>query len=76
MSDDKDYTGVLLEDINSKMDAVVEVVGQIQDQVKNLPTKDEFQELRTDVKVIKGVVTDQSKQLTDHEERITILETA
>ena len=76
MSDNKDYTGVLLEDMNSKMDAVVEAVGQMQGQINNLPTRDEFQELRDDVKVIKKVVTGHSEQLTDHEERLTTLEVA
>lgn len=76
MSDNGDYTGVLLEDMNSKMDVVVEAVGQMQNQIKNLPTRDEFQELKDDVKVIKNVVTGRSEQLTDHEERLGVLETA
>lgn len=63
------HLGVLLEDMNSKMDGVVEAVGQLQDQVRNLPTRDEFNELKDDVKTIKSVVTEDSQ-------RITALETA
>lgn len=33
-------------------------------------------ELKTDLKIVKAVVTDQSSQLQDHETRITVLETA
>ncbi len=77
MSDDKDYTGVLLEDMNSKMDAVVEAVGQINDQIKVLPAvQRDLEEVKSDVKTIKTVVTGQSGQLTDHGKRITALETA
>lgn len=50
------------------MDGVVEAVGQLQDQVKNLPTRDEFNELKGDIKAIKVAVS-------NHEQRITQLET-
>lgn len=69
MNDEINHIGVLLEDVHSKMDVVVEAVGQIQDQIKNLPTRDEFNELKDDVKVIKSVVT-------EHDVRITQLENA
>ena len=59
--------GTLLEDIDHKMDGVVEAVGQLQDQVKNLPTRDEFNELKTDVQTIKQVVTEQEGRLTQLE---------
>jgi hypothetical protein len=61
--------GVILEDMSSKMDGVVDAVGQLQNHVKNLPTRDEFNELRDDVRTIKQVVT-------NHDQRITQLETA
>ncbi len=76
MSDNKDYTGVLLEDMNGKMDAVVEAAGLINDQIKVLPAmQKDLEEVKADVKTIKTVVTSQSGQLTDHEKRITALET-
>jgi methyl-accepting chemotaxis protein len=60
--------GVLLEDMNSKMDGVVEAVGQVQDQVKTLPTmQSDIEEIKTDVKAIKAVVTDQDRRVTELE---------
>lgn len=76
MSDQNNPTGVLLEDMNSKMDAVVEAVGQMQDQIKNLAKQDDLEEVRSDIKTIKSAVIGQSEQLSDHEQRINALETA
>ncbi len=77
MSDNRDYTGVLLEDMNSKMDAVVEAVGQINDQIKVLPAMQaDLEEVKADVKTIKSVAGGHSGQLTDHEERLSVLEAA
>jgi hypothetical protein len=64
---ENNHLGVLLEDMNGKMDGVVEAVGQLQDQVKNLPTRDEFNELKADVQVIKQVVTGQEQRLNQLE---------
>lgn len=75
MSDGKDYTGLLLEDINGKFDVIVEAVGQIQDQIKVLPAmQSDLEEVKSDVKAIKAVVTDHSHQFSDHEQRIGTLE--
>lgn len=50
----------------------------IREGIADLPTRREFNKLRddvtdlkSDVKVIKAVVMDQSRQLTDHERRLT-----
>jgi hypothetical protein len=75
-SDDARYFGILLEEIRDQNKAVLEAVGDIQAQVRILPTRAEFEELRQDVKVIKAAVTDVSHQVTDHEHRITRLEAA
>jgi hypothetical protein len=64
------YLGVLLEEIRDQNKAVLEAVGGIQQKVDNQPTRDEFNELKGDVKVIRVAVTDQSNQLRDHESRI------
>ena len=37
MVSEKDYTDVLLEDINSKFDAVLDAVGGMQGNVKKIP---------------------------------------
>lgn len=37
MASKKDYTDVLLEDINGKFDAIIEIVSTMKDQVKRIP---------------------------------------
>lgn len=69
--------GTILEDIDGKMDTVLEVVGQMQDQIKILPAmQTDLEEVKADVKTIKAVVTSHSQQLDDHQSRITVLESA
>lgn len=75
-SDDVRYFGILLEEIRDQNRAVLEAVGDMLAQVRVLPTRAEFAELRQDVKVIKAAVTDVSHQVADHEHRITRLEAA
>lgn len=60
------HFGVLMEDQNSKLDAVLEAVGDIQRKVADLPTRAEFDELKQDVRVIKAVVVDVSRDLAEH----------
>lgn len=73
MSDN--YTNVLLEEMNSKFDAVLEMVGGMNDKIidiqSNMATKDALEEVKT----IKSAVTDTSHQVQNHERRITKLET-
>lgn len=86
---DKNYTDVLLEDINSKFDAVLEAVGGMQDSVKKIPglvqkiekLEDDMSAVRLattatnrDVKEIKLHVRKIDKQLDEIEERMTVLE--
>jgi outer membrane murein-binding lipoprotein Lpp len=76
-----DHVGVLLDDINSKFDAVVEVVGSVAGDVQTLKStvevlKDDMYEFESDVKAIKAAVIDQTHELTDYEHRIVSLENA
>ncbi len=66
-----DHTGVILEDMNSKFDLVVELV---QDMSQKMATKNDLVEIKEDVKIIKAAVTDLSNQVARHETRITSLE--
>lgn len=61
-----DYTNVLLEEMRDYMKAVLEAVGDIQMTVKNQPTRDEFEELRQDVRVINAGLADMSEELRRH----------
>ena len=76
MSKDEDnYIGVILEEIRDQNKAVLEAVGDMQSMVAKIPNMEEdLAELKSDVQVIKTVVTDISKRQNQHEVRITKLE--
>lgn len=63
---DANHFGVLLEQIVDQNKAVLEAVGYIQAKVANLPTRDEFDELKQDVRIIKAAVVDLSRDLAEH----------
>ena len=69
-----DYTDILLEEIRDQFRAISELVSQIQDNMKLLASSADLEEVKNDVKTIKKVVTDISRQQKDHETRITRLE--
>ena len=78
MSDDKNYTNVILEEIRSQMSAVLEIVSNqpTREEFNNL--REEFDSLKTDVRTIKRAVVDNDKT-TQHElelldRRVTELE--
>ena len=71
---DTDYNGVLLEDVNGKFDVILDAVKGIREKVDDLPTRNEFNELKGDVKTIKAVVTQNNLEINDHNRRITKLE--
>lgn len=78
MGDDKNYTNVILEEIRSQMSAVLEIVSDNQRKLGNMPTREEFDNLKADVNTIKRAVVDNDKT-TRHElelldRRVTKLE--
>jgi uncharacterized protein YoxC len=68
MSDtDANQFGVLLEQIVSQNQAVLEAVGDMQQKVALLPTmQQDIAELKQDVKIVKAAVADVSRELADH----------
>ena len=72
----KNYTDVLLEDMNHKFDLLLEIVGQMRDEMKTLAKQTDLEEVKQDVKVVKAAVTDLSLQVHGHEKRFTKLKTA
>ena len=66
MGDDKNYTNVILEEIRSQMSAVLEIVSDNQRKLGNMPTREEFDDLKADVNTIKLAVVDNDKT-TQHE---------
>lgn len=78
MGDDKNYTNVILEEIRSQMSAVLEIVSDNQRKLDNMPTREEFDDLKAEVNTIKLAVVDNDKT-TQHElelldRRVTELE--
>jgi len=71
---DDNYVGVLLEQIRDEIKAVHEEVGGMREELANVPKREEFNELKDDMKVVKAAVTDISHQANDHDHRITRLE--
>jgi len=76
MSNNSDYTGIVLEEIRDQNKAVIEAVGQIQDTMKTLATKVALQEVADDVVIIKSVLTDTNKDSRLLDARVTRLEQA
>lgn len=73
----KDYTNVLLEEMNGKFDLLLEAVAPLKDMQKDIIVmKEDIVELKGDAKVIKAAVTDLSHQVADHDREIRELKTA
>ena len=53
---------------------MLEAVSGIHAKLTQVPKREEFDELKQDVKVIKAAVTDLSHQVADHEHRLSRLE--
>jgi peptidoglycan hydrolase CwlO-like protein len=60
------HFSALMEDQNAKLDAVLEAVGDMQRKMADLPTRDEFNELKQDVKTIKAAVKVTNDDLVEH----------
>lgn len=51
---DRNYSDVLLEDINSKFNAILEAVGAMQDQVRKIPKMSErLEKIESDMRLVK-----------------------
>lgn len=71
------HLSVLIEEVISQNKAVLEIAVDNQRQLAKLPTMEEdIKALKSDVAVIKAVVTDTNKELKLHDRRITKLEKA
>lgn len=66
------YLGVILEDIQSKLQMIAETLAPLPGAVSQLQT--DVTEIKSDLKVLKAVVTDHSEHINNHETRITRLE--
>lgn len=67
----------LLEEQNSKLDAVLEAVGDIQRKVAALPrTEQRLDTLEQHMGVVEAAMTDLSHQVADHKRQLMRLKTA
>lgn len=70
-----DNDGVLLEDMEDKIDFLVDAMKGMQDHVKHIPVmREDISELKQDVKIIKAAVKETNKDLSDLDNRVPILE--
>lgn len=72
----KDYTDVLLEEMNGKFDRLIEVTAQMREEMRQSARQEDLEEVKADVKVIKAAVTDLSSQVNKHKVEIRHLKTA
>lgn len=75
MNGSSNYTDVLLEDMNSKFDTILEIVTplvQLPQQIREL--REDIDEIKSDMMVIKVVAKDHSSWLKNHEVRLTKVE--
>ena len=69
--------GIFIEHMNDQFTRVLEAVGDMQEKVDKIPQmQEDVGELKQDMKVVKAAVTDTSRQVNNHEHRITRLEAA
>lgn len=68
--------GVILEDINGKMDRMAEVISTLATKEQVQRISDRLDDTIDQLKVIKLVVKNHSGQLEGHEQRINVLESA
>lgn len=68
------HVAVILEDINHKFDVVFEIAGDIMALKQDLGgLKADVHELKLDMKTVKAAVQATNHQVTDHENRLTML---
>lgn len=68
---DKTYTeddlrrvaGIFSEQIKDELQVILEVVSDIQTKMIHLPTREEFNELKADIRTIKAAVKDTNREL-------------
>ena len=74
--DDIKYIAHLFEQTLDQLKGINEGVTAIREELAQVPKREEFDELKQDMKVVKAPVRSLSAQVHDHEMRIGRLETA
>lgn len=76
MYSDRHYSNIILEDINGKFNAMLEIMSQFGKDLADTARQTDLDEVKADIKVVKAAVTDTNHLVADHEKRITRLESA
>lgn len=76
MSNDTEYTNLILEEIRGQNKVVIEAVGQMQEKIETLATQESLDRLAVKVNTIEAAVKDTNKEVKDLNRRVTILEHA
>lgn len=76
MSNDTEYTNLILEEIRGQNKVVIEAVGQMQEKMETLATKEALQVVADDVAIIKHALKDTNKEVQELDRRVTVLEHA
>ncbi len=75
MAKNQNYTDSILEDINSKFDAILEIVIPMKKKVDRIPQiESDIAGIRADTRTMRIAMTETNKQVGNHETRITRLE--
>ena len=74
MSKDDNYVGIALEDIRDQNKAVLEAVGQLQEKVNTLSSKDDLKRLEVKVDTIQAAITDTNKDFANLKTRVSTLD--
>lgn len=70
----KRAVGLYMEETERRFGLVMESTSFIKQQLENMATRDEFNELRSEVATIRHVVTDHTRELRSLDRRTTKLE--
>jgi predicted nucleic acid-binding Zn-ribbon protein len=68
--------GIVVEQMRDELRAVHEAVGDIQEQLADVPKRDEFDELRQEVRLIRAAVTATNEDVAGLKQRVDALEAA
>lgn len=74
MTKDDAYTNIILEEIRDQNKAVLEAVGAMREELEQVPKREEFEDLKQDVKIIREAVTATNKDVAGLDQRVSALE--
>lgn len=74
MTQNNNYTNVLLEEMNGKFDQMIELLSMMRDDLQAKASTESVEEIKDDIKIIKAAVTENNTEITTQKRRINLLE--